>query len=231
MPIIKFEDIGIIKYRKSIDYQLKKLDQVVGYRNFKDREQTNYLIFCEHPNVYTLGKSGADNNLLINEQFLKSIKAEFHKTDRGGDITFHGPGQLVAYPIFDLKVLNIGIKSFVYKIEESIIKTLSAFGIIAKRLPGATGVWIDVNNPAKTRKICAIGVRVKNLVSMHGLACNINNDLSYFNHINPCGFTDKSVTSLKQELGNAVDMDLFKKTLLQHFSDVFELRIITETDE
>ncbi len=216
----QYIDLGLIDYKQAWDYQQKKADELINAD-----EKTNYLIFCEHPHVYTLGKSGKPNNLLINDEFLKKIKASFFKTNRGGDITYHGPGQIVAYPIFDLNYLKIGVKNHVHKIEEAVIKTLAEYNIKSERLEGATGVWIDTNKPDKTRKICAIGVRVTKFVTMHGLALNVNTDLNYFKHINPCGYIDKSITSLGAELNVNVDTKHTKKILLKYFTEIFELKI------
>jgi lipoyl(octanoyl) transferase len=223
MQNTKFIDLGLVEYKEAWDYQEKLVDKVIANRDNKDR--CNYLIFCEHPHVYTLGKSGAPNNLLINDDFLKKINASFHKTNRGGDITYHGPGQIVAYPIFDLTNMKLGIKNYVYNIEEAVILSLKEFGIDATRLDGATGVWLDADKPT-ARKICAIGVRVTKFVTMHGLAFNINTDLSYFNYINPCGFIDKGVTSLKNENQNKdIDFEQAKELLKKKFIKVFNLEL------
>jgi lipoyl(octanoyl) transferase len=223
MQNTKFIDLGLVEYKEAWDYQEKLVDKVIANRDNKDR--CNYLIFCEHPHVYTLGKSGAPNNLLINDDFLKKINASFHKTNRGGDITYHGPGQIVAYPIFDLTNMKLGIKNYVYNIEEAVILSLKEFGIDATRLDGATGVWLDADKPT-ARKICAIGVRVTKFVTMHGLAFNINTDLSYFNYINPCGFIDKGVTSLKNENQNKdIDFEQAKELLKKNFIKVFNLEL------
>jgi lipoyl(octanoyl) transferase len=184
------------------------------------------LIFVEHPHVYTLGKSGKENNLLINAQFLSSIGATFYKTDRGGDITYHGPGQLVGYPIFDLDAQGIGVKQYIENVEESIIQTLREFGIETTRLPGATGVWIQSGNSAPSRKICAIGVKVSRGITMHGFALNVSTDLQYFSYINPCGFTDKGVTSMEKELGFKPAMAEVKQVLLKKFSGLFGLELL-----
>lgn len=176
-----------------------------------------YFILCEHPHVYTLGKSGAESNMLINDDFLKKIDAEYHRTNRGGDITYHGPGQIVGYPIMDLEQLDMSVKTYVNLLEEIIIRTLDAYAIKSSRLPGATGVWLDVGQPGKTRKICAIGVKVSRAVTLHGFALNVNTDLKYFQYINPCGFVDKGVTSLSRELGQDQDM-VEVKARLRHFA-------------
>jgi lipoyl(octanoyl) transferase len=184
-------------------------------------------LFCEHPHVYTIGKSGKDSNLLISEDLLKGYGAELFHIDRGGDITYHGPGQIVGYPILDLQKFNIGIKEYVRRLEETVIVTLENYGIKAGRLEGATGVWLDAGT-ATARKICAIGVKASRYVTMHGFAFNINTDLNYFNYINPCGFTDKGVTSLSKELETEIDIEEVKRKLLENFEIVFNARLIKE---
>ena len=181
------------------------------------------LIFVEHPHVYTLGKSGSENNLLIDSIQLKAKEAKFYRIDRGGDITYHGPGQIVGYPIFDLEVLKIGLKEYIFRLEEAIIRTIGEFGVNGSRLKGGTGVWIDPEIKGKARKICAIGVRASKFVTMHGFALNVNTDLTYFNYINPCGFTDKGVTSLEKELGLMQDMSTVKGIVKKNLRDVFDL--------
>lgn len=221
----KFIDLGIIDYQEAWDYQENTLNEIVVQRDSKTKNSSSVLIFCEHPHVYTLGKSGAENNLLINDDFLNKINATYYKTNRGGDITYHGPGQIVAYPIFDLNQMKMGIKQYVFNIEEAVIKTLKDFNIDAERLDGATGVWIDSKIPGKARKICAIGVRVSKFVTMHGLAFNVNTDLNYFNYINPCGFVDKGVTSIEKEIGSDTDMKVVKNSLKENFINIFNLKI------
>lgn len=219
---VKYEDLGIIDYKKAWDYQEEKFDEIVEAKK-KNSETTNYLLFCEHPHVYTLGKSGEKNNLLISDEFLKKINATYYKINRGGDITYHGPGQIVGYPILDLETLNIGIKEYIHKLEEAIIKTLKAYHLEAERLEGATGVWIDTNKPGEARKICAIGVRASKFVTMHGFAFNIKTDLDYFSYINPCGFTDKGVTSLEKETGKEIDFEETKSILRKNIYDIFQM--------
>lgn len=219
----KFIDLGIIDYKEAWDYQETKLEEIVKQRENYPNLKQNLLIFCEHPHVYTLGKSGAENNLLINDDFLSKINATYYKTNRGGDITYHGPGQLVVYPLFDLKEMKLGIRDYVNKIEEVIIQTLMNYNINAERLDGATGVWLDSKMPGKARKICAIGVRVSRFVTMHGLAFNINTNLDYFNYINPCGFVDKGVTSLSKEIGTEVKMNELKEKVKNKFLEIFNL--------
>jgi len=183
------------------------------------------LIFCEHPHVYTLGKNGNVNNLLINDELLARIGASFYRTNRGGDITYHGPGQIVGYPLFDLQDFNMGIKKYIFLLEQSIIDSLKDFGILSERYPGATGVWINTRKNGVIRKICAIGVRISRLVSMHGFALNVNTDLSYYTYINPCGFTNLGVTSMGNELGKRVNPEDVKKSLLRSMSKNFGINI------
>ncbi len=226
-----YEDLGVSDYKEVWDYQEKLFAEVVDVKlhnrdNPVDLQSiTNHLLFVEHPHVYTLGKSGVQNNLLINEQFLKQINATFYKINRGGDITYHGPGQIVGYPILDLEALDLQVRSYIDKLEEAIIQTLAEYGIKSERLDGATGVWIDTTVPGKSRKICAIGVKASRYVSMHGFALNVNTDLNYFNHINPCGFVDKGVTSMQKELGRELDMNEVKDLLLKKLVEIFNLQL------
>jgi len=222
---VKYEDLGIIDYKKAWDYQEEKFDEIVEAKK-KNFETNNYLLFCEHPHVYTLGKSGEQNNLLISDEFLKKINATYYKINRGGDITYHGPGQIVGYPILNLETLNIGIKEYIHKLEEAIIKTLKAYHLETERLDGATGVWIDTNKPGEARKICAIGVRASKFVTMHGFAFNVKTDLNYFSYINPCGFTDKGVTSLEKELGKEIDFEETKSILRKNIYDIFQMDVM-----
>lgn len=186
----------------------------------------NYLLFCEHPHVYTLGKSGSESNLLVDTIQLQAQDASFFKTNRGGDITYHGPGQIVGYPILNLELIVSGAREYIEKMEEAIILTLAHYGIRSERLDGAIGVWLETNKPGRTRKICAIGVRTSHWVSMHGFAFNVNTNLRYFNYINPCGFTDKSVTSLSAEIGRPVDMNEVKTLLAEKLAFVYGLELI-----
>ena len=172
-----------------------------------------FLLFVEHPHVYTLGKSGDENNMLIHKEFLKKINATYYKINRGGDITYHGPGQIVGYPILDLESHRMGLKAYIGFLEESIIELCQRYGIGAVKSDEATGVWIDVDHPRNARKICAIGVRTSRYVTMHGFAFNVNTDLDYFTYINPCGFQEKGVTSMEKELGRKMDMDQVKAEL------------------
>ena len=224
MNNILLKDLGVIDYKEAWDKQEELFNTIVSQKKENKDETDNYFLFCEHPHVYTLGKSGVENNLLINSEFLKRINATYYKINRGGDITYHGFGQIVGYPILNLEALNLGIKSFINNLEEVIIQTLKEYDITATRFEGATGVWLDVNTP-NARKICAIGVRTSHWVSMHGFALNINTDLTYFNHINPCGFVDKGVTSLEKELGRKIDLQEVKDIITSKFKSVFQVKI------
>lgn len=232
-PKVIFQDLGEIDYQKGWDYQEDVFQQVTKQKlDNKENEQSDKispkykLLFCEHPHVYTLGKSGQEQNLLINSIQLQAKNASFYKTNRGGDITYHGPGQIVGYPIIDLEAFGIGIKTYVEKLEEAVIKTISEYGLKGQRLDGATGVWLDVGIPGKTRKICAIGVRASRYITMHGFAFNVNTDLSYFGYINPCGFVDKGATSLEKELGRKLDFQEVKDKLLGNLTLVFGWEIV-----
>ena len=219
MNQVKFIDLGLKDYKETWDLQQEIQTRLIRAKTTgSDPGGLPCVIFVEHPHVYTLGKSGLANNLLINPGFLSSIGATFYRTDRGGDITYHGPGQLVGYPVLDLDKLGIGVKKYIENIEESIILMLKDFGITASRINGATGVWID---SPPVRKICAIGVKVSRGVTMHGFALNVTTNLQYFNHINPCGFTDKGVTSMEKEQGCKPDMDQIKQSLLNRLADLF----------
>ncbi len=227
---ITFQDLGVIDYKKAWDYQEELLQELVTEREeikkmgkYTILSQKQVILLCEHPHVYTLGKSGKENNLLISNRVLEKIQATYYRINRGGDITYHGPGQIVGYPIIDLESMKIKVKEYVWLLEESIIRCLGEFNIRGERLPGATGVWINAEERSKARKICAIGVRVSNYVTMHGFALNVNTDLNYFKYINPCGFTDKEVTSMKKELGETIDIKSVKKTYKEHFSRVFQI--------
>lgn len=209
-PPIIVTDLGRIGYREAWDYQEKLFHENMENK-IDGRPTKNYLIFCEHKHVYTLGKSGSENNLLVNNTQLQKLGVEFFKTNRGGDITYHGPGQIVGYPILDLEPLGLGIKSYIHLLEKSIIGVLAAYGLKGERLEGATGVWLEAQIPGRARKICAIGVRASRHITMHGFAFNVNTDLNFFRMINPCGFTDKSVTSLQNELGREMDFDAVKE--------------------
>ena len=212
---IMFEDLGVMDYQEAWDYQEERFNALVDYKRSPEGKSlpSQYLLFCEHPHVYTLGKSGDEHNLLIRQEFLKKINATYYKTNRGGDITYHGPGQIVGYPIVDLEFLGIGLKQYVALLEDAIIELLDSYGIVATQMDGATGVWLDVDHPVKARKISAIGVRSSRHVTMHGFALNVNTNLDYFTYINPCGFETKGVTSMEKELGSPMDFTTIKEEL------------------
>ncbi|MFD1553064.1 lipoyl(octanoyl) transferase [Putridiphycobacter roseus] len=223
---VNFIDFGLIDYKEAWDKQEVLFKESIDLKIAKRKEETdldptNHLIFCEHPHVYTLGKSGSEQNLLISEAVLIQKKATYYKINRGGDITYHGPGQLVAYPILDLEQFFTDIHKYMRFLEEAVIQTLKVFNITAGRVAGLTGVWIDENgdNP---RKICALGVKSSRWVTMHGLALNVNPDLNYFNNIVPCGITDKAVTSMSAELGKAISLEAVKPVLQEKIAEVFE---------
>ena len=230
-----YEDIGQKDYKETWDYQADIFNRLVDSKKPGTRVGESVqnilpgkLIFVEHPHVYTLGKSGSEKNLLLDLIQLKAKDASFYRIDRGGDITYHGPGQIVGYPIFDLETIMIGLKEYIYRLEEAIIRTVNEFSLTASRLDGGTGVWLDPEVPGKARKICAIGVKASRYITMHGFAFNVNTDLTYFNNINPCGFTDKGVTSLQKELGICQDFESVKRKVKKNLQEVFDLNWIKE---
>ena len=226
-PIVAFEDLNLIDYKKAWDYQTSLFNPIIDQKIFnrKNPDATvktkNHLLFCEHPHVYTLGTSGQKENLLISEAILQKLNATYYKINRGGDITYHGPGQLVAYPIFDLDHFFTDIHKYLRFLEESVILTLKEYGVVGDRIEGLTGVWIDINT-SKPRKICALGVKSSRWVTMHGIGFNVNTDLSYFDAIVPCGIKDKSVTSLAKEIGEKVDFEDLKSKIKINLSNVFD---------
>lgn len=211
---VQIVDWGEISYGLAWEKQTTLFNDIIESK-LKGHDYTNSVVFCQHPPVYTIGKNGHDNNMLIGEALLKQIGATYFHIDRGGDITYHGPGQLVVYPILDLDDLGLGLKEYIHLLEEAVIRTCVDYGIKATRLDKATGVWLEVDSP-NPRKICAIGVKCSRFVTMHGLAFNVSTDLSYFNHINPCGFVDKGVTSLEKELGRSLDLNAVQEQLKEH---------------
>jgi len=225
MVKVQFKDLNTIEYKDAWDYQESLFNEIM-HAKLSHTDKNGYLLFCEHPHVFTLGRSGDEKNFLIHEEFLKQIKASYFQTNRGGDITYHGPGQMVGYPIIDLEKFNIPLKDYIYKLEESIIKTIAEYGITGHHLQGATGVWLDIDQPHKTRKICAIGVKASRFVTMHGFALNVNTNLNYFEYINPCGFTDKGVTSIEKELGKKIDFDEAKLIAKNKIAEVFDMELI-----
>ena len=227
---VNFQDLGLIDYKKCWDYQEKLFSEILAIKSSNRKEEktnktNNYLLFCEHPHVYTLGKSGDEKNLLVNEEYLKSRGATFYKINRGGDITYHGPGQIVGYPILDLDNFFTDIHKYLRFLEEAIILTLKEYGLNGERSEGETGVWFDVGTE-KARKICALGVKSSRWVTMHGFAFNVNADLSYYGNIIPCGIVDKQVTSLEKELGKKLDVEEVKSKLKLHLVHLFEMKII-----
>jgi lipoyl(octanoyl) transferase len=215
-----YEDLGSIEYKHAWTYQQKLFTEALSIKD-KGKQPENHLLFCEHSHVITIGKHGKQENLLFQESFLKEKGVALFQIDRGGDVTYHGPGQLVGYPIFDLESYNIGLKQYIFNLEEIIIRLLACYNIQSERLQGAAGVWLDTTIPAKTRKISAIGVRSSRFVTMHGFALNVNTDLSFFSLINPCGFVDKGVTSMEKELAHKVDMQDIKDKMKQLFEEIF----------
>ena len=235
---VVFSDWGLTDYQVAWDKQEALFSETVKLKvklrnrhilaeadNDKDTLTPNYLVFCEHPHVYTLGKSGKPEHLLLDENGLKEKKAAYYTINRGGDITYHGPGQIVCYPILDLDNFFTDIHLYLRTLEEAVILTLANFGLTAGRYPGFTGVWFDADNE-KARKICALGVRCSRWVTMHGLAFNVNTDLTYFKNIIPCGIDDKDVTSMQRELGIKTDINEVKKILLKHISVLFDMEML-----
>lgn len=212
-------------YAASWDYQRELFDGLLqAKREGTPTEGAGYLLLVEHPAVYTLGKSGHQENMLISESYLKQLGAEFFHIDRGGDITFHGEGQIVGYPILDLEQVGIGLREYIEAIEEAVIRTVAHYGIRGGRIEGASGVWLTAENRSP-RKICAIGVRSSRYITMHGFALNVNTDLRWFQYINPCGFADRGVTSIEKEVGHAVPLDEVKELLLQEFEKILKIEI------
>lgn len=236
---VKFKDWGLIDYKEAWDKQEELFSATVNQKiritnhkivaegnEYEDDELTpNYLVFCEHPHVYTLGKSGKAEHLLLDEQALKEKQASYYHINRGGDITYHGPGQIVGYPILDLDNFFTDIHRYLRTLEEAVILTLAEYGLNAGRYPGYTGVWFDAGNE-RARKICALGVRCSRWVTMHGFAFNVNPDLDYFKNIVPCGIDDKDVTSMQRELGRKVDLNEVKEILKQQISVLFDMELL-----
>lgn len=234
---VEFQNLGLIDYQKAWDYQEELFNKVVQLktenRNLDPDFQkitTNYLLFCQHPHVYTLGKSGKEEHLLISQQQLDDNHASFYKINRGGDITYHGPGQLVGYPILDLDNFFTDIHKYMRLLEEAIIITLADFGIKAGRIAGLTGVWVDFEDQIRPRKICAMGVKSSRWVTMHGFALNVNTDLSWFGNIVPCGINDKAVTSMESELGIKISMDRVGEVLKNKLGLLFEMNLIEKLE-
>ncbi len=230
MPDVIFKQLGLIDYKEAWDFQeelfQKTIDEKIKIRNGElDIITQNHLLFCQHPHVFTLGKSGSIDHLLLNEEQLHSNNANFYKINRGGDITYHGPGQLVAYPIFDLDHFFSDIHKYLRYLEQAVIDTLAEYGIVGERVDGLTGVWIE-GNSSKARKICALGVKSSRWVTMHGIGFNINSDLSYFSHIIPCGIEDKAVTSMQRELGFELDINEVSEVLKEKLAIQFDYQYV-----
>lgn len=223
MEYVSIKHLGRTEYSEAWEIQKRLFEKLLRQKR-EDAPEEQYLLFVEHPHVYTLGKSGHESNLLVNEQFLKQIGATYFHTDRGGDVTYHGLGQLVGYPILDLEHIGVSLRDYIWSIEESIIRTVAEYGITADRLEGATGVWLDPHSP-RARKICAIGVKASHFVTMHGFALNVTTDLSYFSHINPCGFTDKGVTSIEKETGLRPTLEEVEERFATHFSKILKIEL------
>jgi lipoyl(octanoyl) transferase len=236
MRQVYFKDFGIIEYKAAWDYQDELMQRNLSIKakaysqtgnvveNLADT--TDYFLLCAHPAVYTLGKSGSMEHLLVNDQRLKELGVSFYNTNRGGDITFHGPGQIVGYPVLDLEHYGTDLGKYMRNLEEIMIRMLAYYGIEAGRVKGATGVWLDPEVPSRARKICAMGVKCSRWITMHGFALNVNTDLNYFNYIVPCGITDKSVTSMQKELGRAVDINEVSEILKREFENVFGVQLV-----
>ena len=231
-PVVSFKDLGHAPYKETWDFQEELFERNVQRKlqnrieGKADGEGTeDVLLFVEHPHVYTLGKSGDAFHLLVSEEKLKEIGATYYPINRGGDITYHGPGQIVGYPLLDLEHFFTDIHKYMRYLEEAIIRTIGHYGIIGGRIEGLTGVWLDWENPKKARKIAALGVKCSRWLTMHGFAFNVNTDLNYFNYIVPCGITDKTVTSLSKELGHEMDMDEVKRILLHELAEVFQFEL------
>ena len=230
MPEVIFKQLGLIDYKEAWDFQevifQNTIAEKIQIRNGEIEIVTkNYLLFCQHPHVFTLGKSGSEDNLLLNETGLADNNANFYKINRGGDITYHGPGQLVAYPIFDLDHFFSDIHKYLRFLEQAVIDTLLEYNIVSDRVEGLTGVWIEGDTP-RARKICALGVKSSRWVTMHGIGFNINSDLSYFSHIIPCGIDDKAVTSMQKELGRELDFEEVSQVLKEKLALQFEYQYV-----
>jgi lipoyl(octanoyl) transferase len=228
----KFIDLGLIDYQQAWDYQTNLFNSILEIKSINrtaaEAEQQltdNYLLFCEHPHVYTLGKSGNEENLLLKKDELPAIGATYFHINRGGDITYHGPGQLVGYPVLDLENFFTDIHQYMRLLEEAVIQTLAEFNIVAGRIKGLTGVWLDVDDPKHARKICALGVKTSRWVTLHGFALNVNTDLSYFDKMIPCGISDKAVTSMQKELNTALDMTEVKRMMKGKLAELFKMEL------
>ena len=234
-PLVHLNDLGLIDYKEVWDYQETLFKQAIDLKIAKRNGETeeipkSHLLFCQHPHVFTLGKSGNPENLLLNETELTQQEASYYKINRGGDITYHGPGQLVVYPIFDLEQFFTDIHKYMRFLEEAVILTLKDFGIESGRVDGLTGVWIEGDTKI-ARKICAMGVKSSRWVTMHGIGFNINTDLNFFSHIIPCGIEDKEVTSMQRELGREIDINEVSQVLLNHLAKLFDFTAKSQDHE
>lgn len=232
---VYFRDLGLLDYKQAWDYQEKIfsgiVDRKINNRKLEPEMQTltdNYLIFCQHPHVYTLGKSGKEDHLLLNDQARNEKDVAYYRINRGGDITYHGPGQLVGYPILDLDHFFTDIHRYIRTLEEAVIRTLEGYGLDAGRIEGLTGVWLGHNGSGNPRKICAIGVKTSRWVTMHGFALNVSPDLAYFGHIVPCGISDKAVTSMQLELARKIDVQEVSERLKGHLAGLFGMELVTD---
>ncbi len=224
MNHVRYIDLRLMDYKQAWDYQQEIQNRLIQEKiSGSGSGELPCLIFVEHPHVYTLGKSGSEDNFLMDLIQMRAKDAEFYRTDRGGDITYHGPGQIVGYPVFDLGLLGIGLKEYISRLEEAIIRSIGESGLSGERLKKGTGVWLDAGIKGIERKICAIGVKASRFVTMHGFALNVNTDLTYFDYINPCGFKDKGVTSLEKELNAKQDFERVKYTVREKLGQVFDL--------
>ncbi|WP_372648740.1 lipoyl(octanoyl) transferase LipB [Draconibacterium sp.] len=222
MADFNYVDLGLKEYKACWDYQEERLQELTTQKRSTGKPTAdNHFILVEHPHVYTLGKSGDEANMMANAEFLKKIEATYFKINRGGDITYHGPGQLVGYPIIDLEHYKIGVREYIERMEDAIIATVAEYGLEAGRKEGATGVWLQPDHKVRARKICAIGVRVSRYVTMHGFALNVNTDMRYYNYINPCGFASSAVTSIQQELGREISMVEVKTIAKEKFNQIY----------
>jgi len=234
MQQVFFKDLGLTDYKVCWDYQEKLFNEIVQQkleqRNFpvSEHRTPNYLLFCEHPHVYTLGRNGDEKNLLVQDDELRKFDATFYKNNRGGDITYHGPGQIVGYPILNLDLFFTDIHKYLRYLEEAVIRTLKEYNINAGRIKGLTGVWVDFESKSP-RKICSFGVRCSRWVTMHGFAFNVNTDLKYFNNIVPCGITDKEVTSMQRELGHEINLEEVKSILKENIAELFGMHLVEQT--
>jgi len=229
MEPVRFHDLGNMPYKQAWEYQELLFDKLQQAKSQGQTTDKGVLLLVEHPHVFTLGKSGNLSNLLVNEQYLRDKGADFYRINRGGDITYHGPGQIVGYPIFNLDAFQMGVREYIFRLEEAVIECLKSWGVNAERLEGATGVWLDAKSETNARKICAIGVRASRGITMHGFAFNVNTDLSFYQWINPCGFTNRGVTSMARETAGTLSVEAVKTELLRCLGSQFGVQFISGT--